>query len=91
MPNVNIAKTSVTGYPLPSDKFCGRDDMVVELQPFVIALIDHVGIKLSFSQHVERKRSMKCQPSQVLFPDQIGPVLVSGVRALDGGKDEISA
>ena len=54
--------------------------MVVELQPFVIALIDHVGIKLSFSQHVERKRSMKCQSSQVLFPDQIGPVLVSGVR-----------
>ena len=42
--------------------------MVIELQPFVVALIDHVGIKLSFSQHVERKRSMKCQSSQVLFP-----------------------
>ena len=65
--------------------------MVIELQPFVVALIDHVGIKLSFSQHVERKRSMKCQSSQVLFPDQVGSVLVSGVRALDGGKDEISA
>ena len=29
--------------------------MVIELQPFVVALIDHVGIKLSFGQHVERK------------------------------------
>ena len=34
---------------------------------------------------------MKCQSPRVLFPDQIGPVLVSGVRALNGGKDEISA
>ena len=65
--------------------------MMVELQPFVIALIDHVGVKLSFSQHIERKSSMKCQSSQVFFPDQIGPVLVSGMRPLDGGKDEISA
>ena len=47
--------------------------------------------KRCFSQHIERKGSVKCQSSQVLFPIQIGSKLVSGVRALYGGDVEVSA
>ena len=64
---------------------------MVKLQPFVVVLIEHLGIQLSFSQDVEGKCCMEGQASQILSPYQVRSINVSGVRTLDGGDDEFSA
>ena len=64
------------GYP------CCGDDVVVQLQPFRVTVVDHLGVKLSLGQNVVCECCMESQSSQILPPSQIGSIRVRGVRPL---------